>query len=677
MIPTDLIQEAFMKDPLFEPITINGMDVKNRICLPAMHLGMSIDFVPQDRLIAFYAERAKGGAGMIVGGFATVNELAGNPLCIGAHSDDFLPGLKKLAHAIRDNGARASLQLNHSGRYNHSLLLGGVQPVAPSAIASRLTKETPRELEYSEIKQTVKDFGAAAARVAEAGFNAVEVLAGTGYLISEFLSKLTNERNDEYGGSFENRMRFGLEVARAVKAAVGPDFPLVFRINGNEFMPGGLKRDELILFARRLVEQGVDALCVNVGWHEARVPQILAEVPRGAFAYLARGIKESVDVPVIASHRINDPEIARDMLSDSMCDMVAMGRALIADPYLPEKARTGVDKDIVHCIACAQGCFDKLSTLTPVECLCNPQAGYEETRCIVKTESPKKVMVVGGGPAGLSAAATASQRGHFVSLYEQTDKLGGQLLLAGIPPGRDEFLELGHDLARQAEVHGVDIHLNSTVDAALIEKEAPDFVVVATGAVPLALPIEGVDMPHVVQAWDVLAGNVRTGRRVAIVGGGAVGIETALFLAEKGTVSPEVLKFLLVHQAEDVQDLFDLATKGSKHVIVVEMEKAVGRDFGKSTRWAMMQDVKTAGIQLRTESKALVITEGGLKVETPDGKKDIPADTVVLATGSRIYNPLGEALEQLGIPNKVVGDAKEIGRAMEAIHNGFLLGVDI
>ena len=666
-----------MKDPLFEPITINGLDVKNRICLPAMHLNMTKDFIPQDRMIAFYAERAKGGAGMIVVGYSTVNELAGNPGCLGAHSDDFIPGLKRLSRAIRENGARASIQLNHSGRYNHSLLLNGKQPVAPSAVASRLTRETPRELDYEEIKQTVRDFADAAVRGVEAGFNAVEILAGTGYLISEFLSKVTNQRSDEYGGSFENRMRFGLEVARAVKAAVGPDFPLMFRINGNEFMPGGLSRDQLIVFARRLVEQGVDGLCVNVGWHEARVPQILAEVPRGAFAYLSRGIKESVDVPVIASHRINDPETARDMLSDSMCDMVAMGRALIADPYLPEKARTGKNQNIVHCVACAQGCFDHVAAMAPVECLCNPRAGYEETRCLAKTQEPKKILVVGGGPAGLSAAAAAAQRGHFVSLYEQSQVLGGQLLLAGAPPGRDEFLELAKDLARQAQIHGVDIHRGTAANQALIEQECPDMVIMASGAVPMVLSIEGAGQPHVVQAWDVLSGKARTGRRVVIIGGGAVGIETALFLAEKGTVSPEVLKFLLVHQAEPVEDLFDLATKGTKHVVVLEMEEAVGRDFGKSTRWAMMEDVKTAGIQLRTQTKALAITENGIKVQTPEGKKDIAADTVVLAAGSQCHNPLGSYLEEKGIPFKVVGDAQAIGRAMEAIHQGFLAGAEV
>ncbi len=666
-----------MKDPLFEPVTINGLDIKNRIYLPAMHLNMATDFIPQDRMLEFYAERARGGVGMITAGYATVNELAGNSMCIGAHSDDFIPGLRKLSAAIKDNGARAGLQLNHSGRYNHSMLLNGAQPVAPSPVPSRLTRETPRELEYSEIKQIIQDFADSAQRVVQAGFDAVEVLAGTGYLISEFLSPVTNQRSDEWGGSLTHRMRFGLEVARHIKQAVGTDYPVIFRINGNEFMPGGLGRDDLIKFARGLVEQGVDALCVNVGWHEARIPQIIGEVPRGAFAYLSRGIKESVDVPVIASHRINDPETARDMLADSMCDMVAMARSLIADPYLPEKARTGRSKEIVHCVACGQGCFDHVAQLLPVECLCNPQAGYEKERALVNAPESRKIMVVGAGPAGMSAAHAAARRGHQVALYEKSQAPGGQLLLAGIPPGREEFLELARDLFKQLITSGVRLEYGQEVNAALIEQEKPDEIILATGATPLALPIPGADNPMVVQAWDVLSDKARTGRRVVIIGGGAVGIETALFLAEKGALTPEALKFLLIHEAEEPEVLREMAGKGTKHIVVVEMEDKVGRDFGKTTRWAMLQDVQRAGIHVRTQATAKAITDYGVTVSGPDGKKDIPADTVILAAGSAPYNPLQEVVEQQGIPCRVVGDAREIGRAMEAIHQGFLAGAEV
>ncbi|MFO7838424.1 MAG: NADH:flavin oxidoreductase, partial [Desulfosalsimonadaceae bacterium] len=410
-----------MQDPLHQPITINRLDVKNRIYMPAMHMNMAREFEVTDRLIAFYERRARGGAGMITVGYATVDELSGNSMNIGAHKDTFIPGLKRLSEAIRKNGARSCVQINHAGRYNFSFFLDGKQPVAPSAVASRMTRETPRELSAEEIREIIDNFAAAAGRVQQAEFDAVEVLSGTGYLISEFLSPLTNRRTDAYGGSPENRMRFGIEVLQAIRKTVGPEFPVIVRMNGNDFMEDGQGREELREYAKALVaEAGVDALCINVGWHEASVPQIQTAVPRGAFAYLSRGIKEVVDVPVIASHRINDPETAREMIADDMCNMVAMGRSLIADPDLPEKSRTGRETEIQHCVACAQGCFDNLFKLKHVECLCNPIAGHECDIVCEKTANPKKVMIIGGGAAGMNAAIAASDRGHDVVLYEKT-----------------------------------------------------------------------------------------------------------------------------------------------------------------------------------------------------------------------------------------------------------------
>jgi 2,4-dienoyl-CoA reductase (NADPH2) len=454
-----------MRDPLFEPIKINRMEVKNRIYMPAMHMNMAHNYEVTDRLVEFYAERARGGAGMIVVGYATVDELSGNVMNIGAHKDEFIPGLSRLAEAINANGARSAVQINHAGRYNHSIFLNGKQPVAPSAIASRMTRETPKALTIEEIQETVEHFAQAALRVKKAGYSAVEILSGTGYLISEFLSPLTNKREDQYGGDLDNRMRFGLEVMQAIRKAVGQDYPVIVRMNGNDFMPNGQGRLELQAYAQALVEKaGVDALCINVGWHEARVPQIITGVPRGVFAYLSRGIKDKVSVPVIASHRINDPYTAREMIGDGMCDMVAMGRSLIADPFLPEKARSGRDDQIVHCIACAQGCFDNLFKLKAVECLCNPKAGREKETRPVPVTQPKRVMVIGGGPAGMSAALAAAERGHKVTLYEQSDRLGGQLHLAGAPPGREEFVVLAHDLSKQIALSPVAVRLQQSVE---------------------------------------------------------------------------------------------------------------------------------------------------------------------------------------------------------------------
>ncbi len=663
-----------MKDPLFEPIRINNLEVGNRIYMPAMHLGMADNFEVTDRIIHFYAERARGAAGMICVGYATVDELSGNTQNIGGHKDEFIPGLRRLADAIKNNGARSAAQLNHAGRYNMSFFLNGQQPVAPSPIASRMTRETPRELTIDEIKELVDAFARAALRMKKAGFEAVEVLSGTGYLISQFLSPLTNHRNDEYGGSLENRMRFGLEIVRAIRKLVGDDFPLIVRMNGNDFMPGGQRSPELHEYAKALVENGVDALCINVGWHEARVPQIVSFVPRGVFAYLARGIKEKVDVPVIASHRINDPGVARKLIADGMCDMVAMGRSLIADPYLPKKAKEGREDEIIHCIACAQGCFDHLFELKPVECLCNPRAGHEAELSAEKTDRPRKVMVVGGGPAGMSAALSAHEIGHSVTLYERSGRLGGQLFLASAPPGREEFLELAKDLERQLAVKGIPVALNQTVDIDLIEKEAPDLVILATGAEPISPPIPGSDRPNVVQAWDVLEDRVATGRKVVVIGGGAVGVETAMLLAEKGALSGDELKFLLVNKAEDPETLYELATKGTKEVVLIEMINKIGKDIGRSTRWGMLQDMSRFGITSDVETRALEITDTGVKVQRGETVEEIEADTVVIAAGAQSSNPLEEKLKSKGIPCQVVGDAKQVANAFEAMHSGFVAG---
>lgn len=666
-----------MKDPLFEPILFNKLEVKNRIYMPAMHMNMAKDYEVTDQLIKFYAERARGGAGIITAGYATVDEHSGMTLNIGAHKDEFIHGLQQLANAIKDNGARAAMQINHAGRYMHSILLDGKQPVAPSPIPSRLTRETPRELILSEIGPIIEKFADAALRVKKAGFDAVEVLSGTGYLISQFLSPITNQRADAYGGPFESRMRFGLEVIQAIRQKLGEDYPIIARMNGNDFMPGGNGRQELQEFARRLVDAGVDVLNINVGWHEARVPQIVTSVPRGVFAYLARGMKELLDVPVISGHRINDPATARELIADGMCDLVAMGRSLIADPFLPQKAAAGREKDILHCIACAQGCFDNIFKLKPIECLCNPQAGHESQAATPKTDHPKKVLVVGGGAAGMSAALAAEAKGHQVILYEKNDRLGGQLYLAGSPPGRAEFAELARDLAHQVALSNITVKLKQSVDQALLAAAKPDGVILATGAVPISPPIPGSDQTHVVQAWDVLQDKVATGKKVVIIGGGAVGVETALFLAEKGTLSAEAVKFLLVNRAEDPQEIYQMALRGTKDIVVIEMIDKFGQDIGRTTRWGILQELSRQGVKTRSSTKAVEITAGGVRVEKDGTLAEIPADSVVLAVGAEAYNPLQETVAKMGIQCLVAGDAGKVGLAFDAVHQGFRAGQKI
>jgi len=352
--------------------------------------------------------------------------------------------------------------------------------------------------------------------------------------------------------------------------------------------------------------------------------------------------------------------------------MVAMGRPLIADADLPKKTAENRENEIIHCIACAQGCFDQLFVVQPVECLCNPLAGHELEAVSGKTENPKRILVCGGGPAGMSAAAAAARRGHDVVIYEKSGQLGGQLLIAGAPPGREEFTVLASDLQAQLEPSGVKkVVLGFEVDEDVLDREKPDVVLLSTGAVEIEPPIPGAKLPHVVGAWDVLAGRVRTGKRVAIIGGGAVGVETALFLAQKGTLPADAVKFLFVNRAEPVEDLYRLSTIGTKKVVIIEMLDHVGPDIGKSTRWGMMQDMHRHRVRIKTNTRAKEITPAGVIVETADGMQEIPADTIVLALGSRSYNPLEEICKRKGIPCKVLGDARRIAKAFDAIHEGY------
>lgn len=641
--------------------------------MPAMHMNMCQDFMVTERLIEFYRRRAEGGVGLISVGYATVDELSGNVGNIGAHDDTFIAGLSELAGAIQGGGAKAAVQLNHAGRYNHSFFLGGKKPIAPSAVPSRLTRETPREMVAADIDTVQQSFVDAAVRVKKAGFDMVEILAGTGYLISEFLSPLTNKRDDEYGGSLENRMRFGVEIISKVRAELG-DFPLLVRINGNDFMEGGIGRDDMLTFAEALAGAGADGLCINVGWHEAQIPQIVAKVPRGVFAYMARAIKERVDIPVIASHRINDPQTARKLISENCCDLVAMGRALIADPDLPKKALAKEEEKILHCVGCGQGCFDNLVKMKAVECLCNPVAGLESTYIQEKSHLPKKVMVAGGGPAGINAALAAATRGHVVTLYERGMELGGQIKLAGRSPGRGEFLVLAQDLSRQLQLSEVKLVLNTEVDGPLLNSENPDVLICATGGEPITPDIDGGDMDHVYQAWEVLQGEYLPGENVVVIGGGAVGIETALLLAEQGTLSGEELKFLLVHGAESLAELQRLAVSGNKKVTLLELQDKLGTNFGKSTRWSMLQDVQRYGVSALLETTVKRISADGVVVEKAGSEELIKADSVVLAVGTAPHNPLQKIAAELNIVCKVVGDAVSPGTIMDATHQGFRAG---
>jgi 2,4-dienoyl-CoA reductase (NADPH2) len=653
------------------------MAIRNRIVMTAMHLGYTPTGEVTDRLIAFYRARAKGGAGLIVVGGCTIDECAGMPNMVGLFHDRFVAGLKALTAAVKSEGAKIAAQLYQAGRYTHSAMIGGRKPISASAVRSRLTGETPRALELEEIPQVQDGFASASLRAKEAGFDAVEILGSAGYLISQFLSPVTNKREDGYGGSLENRMRFGLEIAEKVRRAVGPDYAIMMRLAGNEFMEGGNTNREARLFAAELEKRGVDLFDITGGWHETRIPQLSMFVPRAGLAYLANGIRSAVSVPVIASNRINDPAVGEQLIRRGESDMVTMARALIADPDLPNKAREGREEEILHCVACNQGCFDSIFRMRSVTCLVNPLAGLEEDIQVVPAANRKRVLVVGGGPAGMKAACTAAERGHRVTLVEKTDVLGGQILLNDAIPGRHELTSAAQDLAANLKALGVNTIMGREADGSFVRELSPDVLVVATGAVPNRPEIPGVSGENVLLAWDVLQEKATLGRKVVIVGGNAVGLETALFLAVQGTISPETLHFLVANKAESWETIEELVNKGNKEITVVEMTSKAGQDIGASTRWTVLAELARLGVRIVTGARVVEITSSGVKIEKETESGTLPADSVILATGSKPVDTLSGSLTGAVPEVYRVGDAVEPRNALEAVREGFLTGLKI
>jgi 2,4-dienoyl-CoA reductase (NADPH2) len=662
---------------LFSPICLGSLELANRIVMPALHLAYTPEGLVNARLLDFYRERAAGGVGLIIVGGCPVDEYAGGPSMIGIGRDEFLPGLIQLVEAVHGEGVPIAAQLYHAGRYSRSDEIGR-QPLAPSALPSPITRETPREMTGEDITRTIGSFVAAARRARRAGFDAVEISASAGYLLSQFLSSVTNQRDDEYGGDDDNRMRFPLEVVRAVRAELGPDYPVLVRIAGSDFVEGGNTTREAVIFARRLEQAGVHAIDVTGGWHETSVPQLTMSVPRGAFSYLARAVKEAVRIPIISSNRYNDPLLAERTLHDRVADLIAMGRPLIADPQLPNKARQGRLDEILKCVACNQGCFDSIFLGQPVRCLVNPIAGREALYPrLSATDQPKRVVVVGGGPGGMQAAVTAASRGHQVTLLEKQDRLGGQLNLAAVPPGREELQTLVRTLQGQLTRQGVEVRLNEAADAEKAVRSGPDVVVVATGAAPVVPGIAGADGEQVVRAWDVLAGKVDVGDQVVVLGGGATGCLVALHVARMGTIDAPTFKFLLQNSAENLDTLHHLTTRGTKRVTILEALPRLGTDIGLTTRWTILQDLRRCGVEMIKGAEALRITQQGVVAALDGQERLFEADTVILATGVSPVNELYDTLEGQVDHLYLIGDAKEPRKAIDAIREGFETGMSL
>ncbi len=667
-----------MYGKLFEPIQINKLEIKNRICMPAFGLLYhGADRKPSQRLIDFYEARARGGCGLLVVGGVGI-DLRGSGITTPAiDSDEMIADWKRLAEAVHRHGARVFLQLFHAGRYQHSAFTDGQPSVAPSAVRSRYTNEEPRALEIEEIAEIEDKFAAAAARAQQAGIDGVQLIGSAGYLISQFTSPLTNKREDQYGGSLQNRTRFGRRAIEKTRQAVGPDYPVTMRVAGNDFMPGGNTSTDMLEVVQAFEQAGLDGFDVTGGWHETAVPQLPAMVPRGAFAYLAAGIRKVVRVPVIASNRIVEPDQAEQLLRDGMADMVNIGRGQIADPAWAEKARRGEPLKIRPCVDCLQGCMEMLFTGQPVQCLCNPLAGFEAERAVKPAAAARRVLVVGAGPGGLEAAVTAAERGHDVLLMDEAAEIGGQLPLVAAPPGREEFARLLAYYRRMVEHPRITLQLGKRADLAAIREARPDRVILATGSRQIIPDIPGADRTEVVTAWDALLQKVELGRRVAVLGGGAVGVETAISIADRGTLSGEALKFLFKHEAEDTETLRKLATSGTREVVLLEMLDKIGVDIGRANRWVFLKELRMLGVKMITNARVVAIDDRGVVYQKKHEEKTLEVDSVVLALGSRSNLELEKELTDAGMSYLKIGDAKKPRKLMDAIHEGFLAAAEI
>jgi 2,4-dienoyl-CoA reductase (NADPH2) len=663
---------------LFEPVAINRVTIKNRIVMPAMALAYTDDYSFSQRYKAFYRERAKGGVGLMIIGPVAIDRVGSTPFMPGLFEDKYIGPIREFRDQLhKDTDAKIGIQLMQMGRFASSSYTG-VPPIAPSAIPSPISGEVPREMTRDDIEEVKEAYVQAAGRAMEAGFDFIEVLAAGGYLIGEFLSPVTNHRTDEYGGPIENRMRFGLEVIKKVRQAVGKDFAMGIRVSGHDFMEGGHTNVESSLFCTEAEKVGVNSINVTGGWHESYIPQITTNVPPGAFLYLARGIKEKVRVPVFASNRLGDPLVAERALRSGAADMICWGRPLLADPELPNKVKKGRLDEIVPCIGCNQGCFDLLLSGSSVCCTLNPRVGREIDTEIKEAKVKKKIFVAGGGPAGMEFALVAKQRGHDVTLYEKEERLGGQVNLVAASPGKGEFLNVVKSLKNRMEISSVRIKLKTTLTSKMVEKGHPDALVVASGARPIEVNVPGITLPHVVSAWDVFNEMVSDiGRRVVIVGGSATGCETALLVASLGVMNFETFTFLLYYSAEEFNRIRKLLYSAGRKITVVDILERMAGNVGISTRWSLIKNLRLMGVNLRPKTKLVEITADSVIVDTELGRESIPADTVIIAVGSQSVDDLAREVSQGRTEVITIGDAKEPRKITDAVREGFDMALKV
>lgn len=661
---------------LLKPLDLGFTTLKNRVLMGSMHVGLEEAPQGYERMAAFYAERAKGDVGLIVTGGISPND-AGLTFAHASKLDSIAEADKHkvITQAVHEAGGKIAMQILHTGRYSY-------QPeiVAPSAIQAPINPIKPKALTSAEVQQTIDDFANCAKLAQYAGYDGVEIMGSEGYLINEFIAARTNHRDDEWGGSYENRIRFPIEIVKRTRALVGENFIIIYRLSMLDLVEGGSTLEEVIQLAKEIEKAGATIINTGIGWHEARIPTIATKVPRAAFTWVTEKLKGEVSVPLITSNRINTPEMAEHVLASGHADMVSMARPMLADPEFVLKASEGRSDEINTCIGCNQACLDHIFSMKIATCLVNPRACYETELIFKETHAVKNIAVIGAGPAGLSFAVYAASRGHKVKVFDASNQIGGQFNIAKTIPGKEEFYETLRYFKRQIELQpNIELVLNHTATYEELSQANYDDIVIATGVTPRQLQFEGIDHSKVLSYIQVLKERVPVGKRVAIIGAGGIGFDTAEYLThegDSGSLNPE--KFYAEWGIDTTyQHVGGLKAaeleKSEREIYLLQRKTAsVGAGLGKTTGWIHRTGLKHRDVKMIAGASYDKVDDQGLHITVDGQSRVLEVDNVVICAGQESYTAMFDQLKADGKNVHLIGGAKEAGEldAKRAIRQG-------